>query len=133
MDAIEVGRAHHPDVGVATFSVEEALLQVKIHQASPSRGGAEESALRQAQEILAKRRTELDTARDRIQENIVATWDRLEAAKSRILAAQALVAASEIGLNDQREQARTGALNARRTRCAAGPRRSARRLGDRPA
>jgi hypothetical protein len=63
VDAIGVGWAHHPDVCGATFSVEEALLQVKIHQASPSRGEAEESSFRQAQEILAQRRTDLDTAR----------------------------------------------------------------------
>jgi outer membrane protein len=107
-EAIEVGQAHHPDVAGATFSVEAALLQVKIHEASPNRGEAEESLIGQAQRTLAQRRMDLDAALERTQSNIVALWDRLDTVKSRILAASALVAAREIGLNNQREKAWSG-------------------------
>jgi outer membrane protein len=108
VESIEVGRARHPDVVGAGFSVEVALLQVKILEASPNRGGAEESSIGRAKETLAQRRMDLDTARDRVQANIVATWGQWDAAKSRILAAQPLVAANEIGLSGQREKARSG-------------------------
>jgi len=134
VESIEVGRAHHPDVGGATFSVEAAVLQIKIHEASPNRGGAEESSIRQGKETLAQRRMDLDTARDRAQANIVAVWGEWDTAKSRIPAAQARVAASEIGpQRPTRESPERRALDARRARCAAGPRRSAGRPGDRPA
>jgi outer membrane protein len=108
VEAIEVRRAHHPDVGGAASSVEAALLQAKIHEASPNRGEAEESSIGQAQRTLAQRRMELDTARDRTQANIVAVWGQLDTVKSRIPAAQARVAASEIGLDGQREKAKSG-------------------------
>jgi outer membrane protein len=108
VDSIEVGRARHPDVVGAAFSVDVALLQVKIHEASTNRGGAEERSIRQAKETLAQRRIDLDTARDRAQANVVATWGEWDTAKSRVLAAQALVVANEIGLNGQREKARSG-------------------------
>jgi outer membrane protein TolC len=111
-EAIEVGRARHPDAGVATFGVEMALLQVKILEASPHRGAAEEPSIGQAQETLAQKRLDVDTARDRVQANIAATWDQSDATKSRILPAQALVAASEIGLNGQREKARNDGRSA---------------------
>jgi outer membrane protein len=106
--AIEVGRGRHPDVVGTAFGGEAAFLQVKILEASPNPGGAEESSIRQAKETLAQRRMDLDTARDRVQANIVAIWGQLDAAKSRISAAQARVAASEIALNGQREKARSG-------------------------
>jgi outer membrane protein len=108
VDSIEVGRARHPDVVGAAFSVEVALLQVKIREASTNRGGAEEPSIRQAKETLAQRRMDLDIARDRAQANVVAAWGEWNTAKSRVLAAQALVAANEIGLNGQREKARSG-------------------------
>jgi outer membrane protein len=108
VDSIEVGRARHPDVVGAAFSVEVALLDVKIHEASTNRGGAEEPSIRLAKETLAQRRMDLDTARDRAQANIVAIWSEWDNAKPRLLAAQRLVAANEIGLNGQREKARSG-------------------------
>jgi outer membrane protein TolC len=56
----------------------------------------------------AQKQMDIDTARDLVEANVVSAWGKLDAAKARILATQASVAAAEIALNGVREQARAG-------------------------
>ena len=80
-----------------------AQLTVPVYQ-----GGTEYSLIRQAKETLAQRRVDLDTQRDAQQQNVVATWGQLEAAKAQVQATQTQVNAAEIALNGVREEARVG-------------------------
>jgi outer membrane protein len=58
--------------------------------------------------VVGQKRTDLETARDQVQANVVIAWGQLEAAKAQILATQAQVGSSEIALNGVREEARLG-------------------------
>jgi outer membrane protein len=80
-----------------------AQLNVPLYQ-----GGTEYSAIRQAKETLQQRRIDLDTQRDAQQQNLVAVWGLLEAAKAQVQATQTQVNATEIALNGVREEARVG-------------------------
>jgi outer membrane protein len=71
-------------------------------------GGTEYATIRQAKETLSQRRTDLDTARDQVQQNVVQSWGQLEAAKAQIEATQTQVSASELALNGVREEALVG-------------------------
>jgi outer membrane protein len=97
--AIEIARARHPDVGVAASSLDAGSLD---------RNGADDPLLREAHEAEAQKRMALDTARELVKANVVSSWGALDAAKARILATQAQVAAAEIAFNGIREQARVG-------------------------
>jgi outer membrane protein len=78
-------------------------LNVPVYQ-----GGTEYATIRQAKETLTQRRTDLDTARDQVQQLWVQTWGQLEAAKAQILATEAQVRATETALNGVREEALVG-------------------------
>jgi outer membrane protein len=156
IEAIEIARARHPDVGTAMFGIDAAVLQVKINEGSLypqvrlagtvsqnwetntstllqqfnaliaaqvtipiynvgtnagqlSVGSTDTySTIRQSKELVGQKRIDLDTARDRVQANVVTQWGALEASKAQILATQAQVAAAEIALNGVREEARVG-------------------------
>ena len=78
-------------------------LTIPVYQ-----GGTEYATIRQAKETLSQRRTDLDTARDQAQQNVVQSWGQLEAAKAQIEATQTQVSASELALNGVREEALVG-------------------------
>ena len=105
-EAIDVGRARHPDVGVARLAAHAAALRLKINEGSLHQGAAEDPLIREATATVAQKQKDLDAAHDIVRTNVVAAWDRLDAAKTRILAAQSHVAATEIALNNLRQQAR---------------------------
>jgi outer membrane protein len=108
VDAIGGGRIRHPEARAAMLAVEASYLQSKIYESSPHWGVAEEALFRQALETLAQRRKDRDAVRDRLQSIVVVAWEQWDAGRSRLLAAQQHVAASEIGLNGLREKVRTG-------------------------
>jgi outer membrane protein len=81
----------------------QGQITIPIYQ-----GGQEYSLIRQAKELVAQRRIDLDTARDLVQANVVIAWGALDAAKAQILATQAQVASAEIALDGVREEARVG-------------------------
>jgi outer membrane protein len=78
-------------------------LTIPVYQ-----GGTEYATIRQAKETLSQRRTDLDTARDQVQQTLVQSYGQLEAAKAQIEATSTQVNASEIALNGVREEARVG-------------------------
>jgi outer membrane protein len=71
-------------------------------------GGAVYSRTRAAKETLGERRLQVDSARDRVIQAVVASWALMEATGFQIEGAAAQVAAAEIALNGVREEARVG-------------------------
>jgi outer membrane protein len=78
-------------------------LSIPLYQ-----GGGEYAIIRQAKETLTQRRTDLDTARDQVQQALVQTWGQLDAAKAQITATQIQVNAAETALNGVREEVLVG-------------------------
>ncbi len=71
-------------------------------------GGSAFSRTRAAKETLGERRLQVDSARDRVVQAVVASWALMEATGFQIEGAAAQVAAAEIALNGVREEARVG-------------------------
>ncbi|WP_284178997.1 TolC family outer membrane protein [Rhabdaerophilum sp. SD176] len=71
-------------------------------------GGSTYSRTRAAKETLGERRLQVDSARDRVIQAVVASWALMEATGFQIEGANAQVAAAEIALNGVREEARVG-------------------------
>lgn len=71
-------------------------------------GGSTYSRTRQAKETLGERRLNVDAARDRVVQAVIAAWAQLEASAAQIEGAAAQVQASTIALNGVREEARVG-------------------------
>jgi len=71
-------------------------------------GGATSAQLRQAKEIAGKKKLDADVARAEILSLTRATWANLQASRSRIVAAQAQIAAAERALYGVREEAKAG-------------------------
>ncbi len=71
-------------------------------------GGETYARVRQQRETLSQRKLEADLARERVRAAVVASFSQFEAAKARIVSAQAQVEASTIALNGVREEARVG-------------------------
>ncbi len=71
-------------------------------------GGETYARVRQLRETLTQRRLEADFTRERVRAAVVASWSQYEAARARIVSAQAQVEASTIALNGVREEARVG-------------------------
>jgi outer membrane protein len=78
-------------------------LSIPLYQ-----GGGEYAIIRQAKETLTQRRTDLDSARDQVQQALVQTWGQLDAAKAQITATQIQVTAAETALNGVREEVLVG-------------------------
>jgi outer membrane protein len=71
-------------------------------------GGSAYARTRSAKETLGERRLQVDSARDRVVQAVVASWALMEATGFQIEGAAAQVAAAEIALNGVREEARVG-------------------------
>jgi TolC family type I secretion outer membrane protein len=70
--------------------------------------GSEWSQVRQAKEVVAQRRNELDSARRAQAENVIRAWRQLDAARSRVTSFEAQVRANEVALNGVRQEALVG-------------------------
>jgi TolC family type I secretion outer membrane protein len=70
--------------------------------------GSEWSRIRQAKELVAQRRNELDSARRTQAENVIRAWRQLDAARSRVTSFEAQVRANEVALNGVRQEALVG-------------------------
>src|SRR5262249_22640243 len=70
--------------------------------------GSEWSQVRQAKELVAQRRNELDSARRAQAENVIRAWRQLDAARSRVTSFEAQVRANEVALNGVRQEALVG-------------------------
>ncbi len=71
-------------------------------------GGSAYARTRAAKETLGERRLQVDSARDRVIQAVVASWALMEATGFQIEGAAAQVAAAGIALNGVREEARVG-------------------------
>ena len=71
-------------------------------------GGSAYARTRSAKETLGEKRLQVDSARDRVIQAVVASWALLEATGYQIEGAAAQVAAAEIALNGVKEEARVG-------------------------
>lgn len=71
-------------------------------------GGSAYARTRAAKETLGERRLQVDSARDRVVQAVVASWALMEATGFQIEGAAAQVAAAQIALNGVREEARVG-------------------------
>jgi len=71
-------------------------------------GGSTSSQLRQAKELAGKKKLDVDVARAEIIALTRTTWANLQSAKTRIVAAQAQIAAAEKALYGVREEAKAG-------------------------
>ena len=71
-------------------------------------GGGEWSKIRQAKELVAQRRNELDSARRVQAENVIRAWRQLDASRSRVTSFEAAVRANEVALNGVRQEALVG-------------------------
>ena len=70
--------------------------------------GSEWSRIRQAKELVAQRRNELDSARRTQAENVIRAWRQLDASRSRVTSFEAQVRANEVALNGVRQEALVG-------------------------
>lgn len=70
--------------------------------------GSEWSRVRQAKQLVAQRRNELDSARRAQAENVIRAWRQLDAARSRVTSFEAQVRANEVALNGVRQEALVG-------------------------
>ncbi len=71
-------------------------------------GGEVYSEIRQAKEVVAQRRIEAESIRDRVRASIIGSWGALTASKTNIRASEAAVKANEAALRGVREEARIG-------------------------
>jgi len=71
-------------------------------------GGSTSSQLRQAKELAGKKKLDVDVARAEIIALTRTTWANLQSAKTRMVAAQAQIAAAEKALYGVREEAKAG-------------------------
>jgi outer membrane protein len=71
-------------------------------------GGGEWSRIRQAKEVVAQRRNELDSARRAAAENVIRAWRQLDSSRSRVTSFEAQVRANEVALNGVRQEALVG-------------------------
>ncbi len=70
--------------------------------------GTEWSRIRQAKELVAQRRNELDSARRTQAENVIRAWRQLDSSRSRVTSFEAQVRANEVALNGVRQEALVG-------------------------
>jgi outer membrane protein len=70
--------------------------------------GSEWSRIRQAKELVAQRRNELDSARRTQAENVIRAWRQLDSSGSRVTSFEAQVRANEVALNGVRQEALVG-------------------------
>jgi len=70
--------------------------------------GSEWSKIRQAKELVAQRRNELDSARRTQAENVIRAWRQLDSSRSRVTSFEAQVRANEVALNGVRQEALVG-------------------------
>jgi TolC family type I secretion outer membrane protein len=70
--------------------------------------GSEWSRVRQAKELVAQRRNELDSARRTQAENVIRAWRQLDSSRSRVTSFEAQVRANEVALNGVRQEALVG-------------------------
>jgi len=70
--------------------------------------GSEWSRIRQAKELVAQRRNELDSARRAVAENVIRAWRQLDSSRSRVTSFEAQVRANEVALNGVRQEALVG-------------------------
>jgi outer membrane protein TolC len=70
--------------------------------------GSEWSRVRQAKELVAQRRNELDSARRAVAENVIRAWRQLDSSRSRVTSFEAQVRANEVALNGVRQEALVG-------------------------
>jgi outer membrane protein len=70
--------------------------------------GSEWSRIRQAKELVAQRRNELDSARRTQAENVIRAWRQLDSSRSRVTSFEAQVRANEVALNGVRQEALVG-------------------------
>jgi len=70
--------------------------------------GSEWSQVRQAKELVAQRRNELDSARRAQAENAIRAYRQLDASRSRVTSFEAQVRANEVALNGVRQEALVG-------------------------
>lgn len=71
-------------------------------------GGSAFSRTRGAKETLGEKRLQVDSARDRVVQAVIASWALLEATGFQIEGAAAQVSSAEIALNGVKEEARVG-------------------------
>lgn len=70
--------------------------------------GSEWSKVRQAKELVAQRRNELDSARRTVAENVIRAWRQLDSSRSRVTSFESQVRANEVALNGVRQEALVG-------------------------
>ena len=70
--------------------------------------GSEWSRVRQAKQLVAQRRNELDSARRAVAENEIRAWRQLDSSRSRVTSFEAQVRANEVALNGVRQEALVG-------------------------
>ena len=70
--------------------------------------GSEWSRVRQAKELVAQRRNELDSARRTVAENVIRAWRQLDSSRSRVTSFESQVRANEVALNGVRQEALVG-------------------------
>lgn len=100
-----IARRHDSNVQGDTRNVGSVLGTVSIPIYD---GGSAYARTRAAKETLGERRLQVDSARDRVVQAVVASWALMEATGFQIEGAAAQVAAAEIALNGVREEARVG-------------------------
>jgi outer membrane protein len=90
--------------GSRQFSAQAlGAIDVPLYQ-----GGAEYASVRRAKEVVGKARLAVDSQRLTARAGVVASFGQLRAAKARIVADQAAVAAAETALKGVRDEAQFG-------------------------
>ena len=81
---------------------------VRVQAVVIYQNGSEWSGVRQAKELVAQRRNELDSARRAVAENVIRAWRQLDSSRSQVTSFEAQVRANEVALNGVRQEALVG-------------------------
>ncbi|MCB1436942.1 MAG: TolC family outer membrane protein [Rhodobiaceae bacterium] len=95
------------DPTVATKRTETAAITGRV-TVPFYQGGEVSSRVRQAKEVRAQRRLELELVRRQVRAAVISAWGQLDATKAQIRSGQAQVRASEVALAGVREEAKVG-------------------------
>ena len=87
----------------ATDASVMATVRVPLYQ-----GGSANARIRQARQVAAQRRLELDQVRRTVQEQVSYAWEALVAARARIAAFESQVAAAAVALDGVEQETRVG-------------------------
>jgi outer membrane protein len=105
--AVGSAQENYADLGVPGLKVFNGSVQAQL-SAPIYTGGLVDAEVRQAKELVAQARIQVDLQRDSVRALVISSWGQLEAAKASIRSNESAVKAAELALTGIRQEARVG-------------------------